>query len=60
MREFERRLRAAARGEKPDTPSPVDAHLRALAKQLRQGAPASSAGYYKVKPGPARYLKRKR
>jgi hypothetical protein len=46
--EFERRLRAAVRGDAPDRPTPLDESLRALVEQLQGGAPAPASGRHRM------------
>jgi hypothetical protein len=46
--EFERRLRAAVRGERPEKPTPLDESLRALVEQSRGGPPAPSSERHQV------------
>ena len=46
--EFEMRMRAAARGETPDKPAPVDKVLRAMVEQLNGGPPAPTTGQFHI------------
>jgi len=52
--EFELRMRAAAQGEAPEKPSPVDASLRALVEQLQGGPPAPTSERFQVVGGEPR------
>ena len=49
--EFVQRMRAAARGEDRDQPTPLDAHLRALVKQLGGGAAAPTTNRHSIVGG---------
>lgn len=46
--EFERRLKAAVRGGRPEKPTPLDETLRALVEQSRGGPPAPSSERHQV------------